>query len=254
MDRFLPAPQLPLADRGKHVLAPHPLLSAGPRRQQSSTLKVVAVLVAFAAVGAASVAVVLVLRQHQQERQRTDDVVLTVSPAPPEVEAPPVAEASDAEKKEPATKSKLVPKEEPDPRPRPRRRARRTGPRAVVEAPNEADEEQRQERKQDPLGALIDGAMERARRPVTLSRSQIASAMSAIKDRVAACYSRHRVPGMAMVRGSVSGERGRLESVSVTGLFAGTPTGACVLAAARKARFPRFSGPSIRIKFPFMLR
>jgi hypothetical protein len=112
----------------------------------------------------------------------------------------------------------------------------------------------RRAREPDPLGAMIDDAMARARLPVTLSRSQITGAMAAIKGRVAACYSRHRVPGLALVQGAICGGSGRLEGISISGAFAGTPTGACVQEAARGARFPRFSGPPIRINFPFRLR
>jgi hypothetical protein len=47
---------------------------------------------------------------------------------------------------------------------------------------------------------------------------------------------------------------GRVASARVKGTFAGTPTGACIRAAVKQARFPRFSGPAMKIVYPFVLR
>ena len=66
-----------------------------------------------------------------------------------------------------------------------------------------------------------------------------------------ACYARFAVPGTAMVN-VVIAKRGHVASAAVTGKFAGTPTGACVEAAVKTARFPRSNGFST--PYPFQLR
>jgi predicted Zn finger-like uncharacterized protein len=125
--------------------------------------------------------------------------------------------------------------------------------------------------KRDALDDLIDGAVgsrksgsSRSRTakpapsadanlPETLSRSQIQGGMRGIKGKVQGCYDRYKVPGMANVQVRI-GRAGRVNSARVVGMFAGTPTGACVQAAARSARFPRFKGSPITITYPFILR
>jgi hypothetical protein len=49
---------------------------------------------------------------------------------------------------------------------------------------------------------------------------------------------------------------GRVRSATVRGAFSGTPTGACVTAAVRAARFAPFRGPaSLTIsEYPFVLQ
>jgi hypothetical protein len=40
----------------------------------------------------------------------------------------------------------------------------------------------------------------------------------------------------------------------VKGIFAGTPTGACIQAAVRSATFSRFRGSPVTFDYPFILR
>jgi len=127
-------------------------------------------------------------------------------------------------------------------------------------------------RKRDALDDLIDGAVgsKKASRPKpsrssaaaassdsnlpeTLSRAQIQGGMRGIKGKVQGCYDRYKVPGMANVQVKI-GRNGRVNSARVVGMFAGTPTGACVQAASRSASFPRFKGAPITITYPFILR
>jgi hypothetical protein len=77
--------------------------------------------------------------------------------------------------------------------------------------------------------------------------------MRRIKGRVQGCYDKFRVPGTAFVSVTIS-PSGRISSARVKGIFAGTPTGACLQAAARAASFPRFKGSAINIDYPFILR
>lgn len=85
----------------------------------------------------------------------------------------------------------------------------------------------------------------------TLQRGDIVNVMKPVTAKVKDCYNQYKVPGTAMVNFSV-GEGGKLNSVSVTGKFAGTPTGACVEAAAKSAKFPACA--AINFPYPFALQ
>jgi hypothetical protein len=80
----------------------------------------------------------------------------------------------------------------------------------------------------------------------SLSQSDIVSAMRAVQPRVKECYNQYKVPGIANVTISVS-KGGRVASASVTGKFAGTPSGGCVESAAKTAKFP----PCEAMSFPW---
>lgn len=75
--------------------------------------------------------------------------------------------------------------------------------------------------------------------------------MLAVKDKVAACYARYQVPGTVMLN-VVIGRNGAVTAAAATGVFASTPTGACVETAARTATFPPSQGLST--PFPFVLK
>ncbi|MGA7742267.1 MAG: GYF domain-containing protein [Polyangia bacterium] len=80
----------------------------------------------------------------------------------------------------------------------------------------------------------------------SLSQTDIVSAMKAVQPRVKECYNQYKVPGIANVSISVS-KGGRVASANVTGKFAGTPSGTCVEAAAKTAKFP----PCEAMSFPW---
>jgi hypothetical protein len=80
----------------------------------------------------------------------------------------------------------------------------------------------------------------------SLSQGDIVSAMKEVQQRVRDCYNQYKVPGVANVSISVS-KGGRIASASVAGRFAGTPSGTCVEAAVKTARFP----PREAINFPW---
>jgi len=80
----------------------------------------------------------------------------------------------------------------------------------------------------------------------SLSQSDIVSAMKAVQPRVKECYNQYKVPGIANVSIAVS-KGGRIASASVSGKFAGTPSGSCVEAAAKTAKFP----PCEAMSFPW---
>jgi hypothetical protein len=84
-----------------------------------------------------------------------------------------------------------------------------------------------------------------------LSQDDIVRAMNALQPSVNKCYNRYEVPGTANVSISVS-KGGRVASATVTGGFAGTPSGACVEAATKTAKFPPCEAMSF--PWPFQLR
>jgi len=84
-----------------------------------------------------------------------------------------------------------------------------------------------------------------------LAKSAVVAGMNGIKGKVAACYNQYKVPGMAMVN-VVIGKSGKVSSASVTGKFAGTPTGTCVESAVKSASFPPSDG--LTTPYPFNLR
>jgi predicted Zn finger-like uncharacterized protein len=81
---------------------------------------------------------------------------------------------------------------------------------------------------------------------VTLSQSDIVTAMKAVQPRIQACANQFKTPGTALANISVA-SGGRVSSATVTGKFAGTPTAGCVEQAARSAKFP----PCQPMNFPW---
>lgn len=84
-----------------------------------------------------------------------------------------------------------------------------------------------------------------------LSKSAVVAGMNGVKGKVSDCYNQFKVPGTAMVN-VVIGKSGKVTSATVTGKFAGTPTGACVEKAVRAASFPPSDG--LTTPYPFTLR
>jgi len=80
----------------------------------------------------------------------------------------------------------------------------------------------------------------------SLSQGDIVSAMKAVQPKVKECYNQFKVPGIANVSIAVA-KGGRISSATVAGKFAGTPSGTCVEAAAKTAKFP----PCEAMSFPW---
>jgi predicted Zn finger-like uncharacterized protein len=89
--------------------------------------------------------------------------------------------------------------------------------------------------------------------PDQLDKSAIVGGMGKVKGKVASCYDQYKVPGMANVSVTIA-KSGGVSSASVSGAFAGTPTGSCVEKAVKSASFPKFKGAAQTINYPFMLR
>jgi hypothetical protein len=89
--------------------------------------------------------------------------------------------------------------------------------------------------------------------PETLDKPTIVAGMKKVSEKVTACYKQFNVPGLANVQTTIANS-GRVSNASVSGAFAGTPTGSCVEKAVKSASFPRFKSGTQTITYPFMLR
>jgi predicted Zn finger-like uncharacterized protein len=84
-----------------------------------------------------------------------------------------------------------------------------------------------------------------------LAKSAVVSGMNSVKGKISDCYNQFKVPGMAMVN-VVIGKNGHVSSATVSGKFAGTPTGSCVEKAVKSASFPPSDG--LTTPYPFQLK
>jgi predicted Zn finger-like uncharacterized protein len=84
-----------------------------------------------------------------------------------------------------------------------------------------------------------------------LAKNAVVAGMNAIKPKINDCYNQFKVPGMAMVNVSIL-KSGKVGSATVTGKFAGTPTGSCVEKAVKSASFPPSDG--LNTPYPFNLK
>jgi predicted Zn finger-like uncharacterized protein len=89
--------------------------------------------------------------------------------------------------------------------------------------------------------------------PDQLDKGAIVGGMNRIKGRVAGCYDQYKVPGLVNVSTTIAGS-GHVSNATVSGSFAGTPTGECVARVVKGASFPRFKGSPQTITYPFILR
>jgi hypothetical protein len=81
------------------------------------------------------------------------------------------------------------------------------------------------------------------------SKEAVLAAMKGVQPRVMACKTgRH---GTMMLKITVSGTTGKVQSAAATGSFAGSPEGDCAVRAVRSANFPKFKKPSLTISYPF---
>jgi predicted Zn finger-like uncharacterized protein len=87
--------------------------------------------------------------------------------------------------------------------------------------------------------------------PGPLPKNALVAGLKGVQPKINACYSQFKVPGTAMVN-VVIGKSGKVTSATVSGKFAGTPTGSCVEAAVKTASFPPSDGFST--PYPFQLK
>jgi predicted Zn finger-like uncharacterized protein len=84
-----------------------------------------------------------------------------------------------------------------------------------------------------------------------LAKGAVVAGMNSVKGKISECYTQFKVPGMAMVN-VVIGKSGHVTSATVSGKFAGTPTGSCVEKAVKSASFPPSDG--LTTPYPFQLK
>jgi predicted Zn finger-like uncharacterized protein len=84
-----------------------------------------------------------------------------------------------------------------------------------------------------------------------LAKGAVVAGMNGVKGKISACYALYKVPGLAMVNVAIA-KSGKVSSATVTGKFAGTPTGNCVESAVKTAAFPPSEG--LNTPYPFTLR
>ena len=84
-----------------------------------------------------------------------------------------------------------------------------------------------------------------------LPKAAVVAGFNAIRPQIAECFAAYGVPGLAMAN-VVIAKSGKVSKATVTGKFAGTPTGACVEGAVKTAAFPPSDG--FVTPYPFQLR
>ena len=89
--------------------------------------------------------------------------------------------------------------------------------------------------------------------PAFLTRDDILKGMQSIQSQVSACFAQYHVPGTALVGLSIASS-GRVQKANVAGPLAGTPSGDCVAKAVRGTSFSRFSGKTMSVQYPIVLR
>jgi predicted Zn finger-like uncharacterized protein len=96
-----------------------------------------------------------------------------------------------------------------------------------------------------------DGSKKSEANAQPLAKSAVVAGMNSVRPKISACYNEFKQKGMAMMN-VVIGRNGKVSSATVTGKFAGTPTGACVEKAVKSASFPPSEG--LTTQYPFMLQ
>lgn len=84
----------------------------------------------------------------------------------------------------------------------------------------------------------------------SLSRSDVKTGMASVASRVKQCGQGQQ--GTITLKVVIS-PSGRVISAAPSGSFSGTSVGACAARAVRSARFPKFSGSNLTVRYPFRL-
>jgi len=123
----------------------------------------------------------------------------------------------------------------------------------VEKKPVEKKPDQTAPQPRDELDVLINPGVSSKKPtglPRTLSRDQVQAGMSRVAGAVRSCGDGQG--GNLTVWVTISGN-GKVSSASVIGSHASTPVGACAVRHVRRATFPAFADPSLRVKYPFAL-
>ena len=101
------------------------------------------------------------------------------------------------------------------------------------------------ERKEKNTPSILDGPL-----PKTLTRAQVNNGLKSVASRVKRCNKGDS--GLAVIE-VVIGKNGRVTRSLATGAYSGTSTGRCFAKAVRRAKFPKFTGSRITVRYPFRL-
>lgn len=84
----------------------------------------------------------------------------------------------------------------------------------------------------------------------TLTRQQVQAGMGKVAGAVKSCG--NNIGGNVTVAVTIKGN-GKVQSATVLGSHAGTAVGSCTARYVRRAKFPAFADPSLRVKYPFSI-
>jgi hypothetical protein len=91
--------------------------------------------------------------------------------------------------------------------------------------------------------------------PDSLTRQQVVAGMKRATIGVQDCRAKMDRGDAVTVQVTIDGRTGRITRGKAVGKYAGTPAGECVAISAQfAARFPKFSGPPITLKYPFIIK
>ena len=85
-----------------------------------------------------------------------------------------------------------------------------------------------------------------------LTSSDIRTAMGSVAKRAQACYDKFNQAGTVGVKASVA-PSGQITKVTITGAFAGTPTGECVASVVSGVSFPAWDGAPMTVNYSYLL-
>lgn len=85
-----------------------------------------------------------------------------------------------------------------------------------------------------------------------LTPQDIRSAMGSVAKRAQACYDKFNQAGTVGVKASVT-PSGAITKVTITGAFAGTPTGDCVANVVQNVSFPAWDGAPMTVNYSYLL-
>jgi hypothetical protein len=85
-----------------------------------------------------------------------------------------------------------------------------------------------------------------------LTSGDIRTAMGSVTKRAQACYDKFNQGGTVGVKASVA-PSGQITKVTITGAFAGTPTGDCVASVVQGVSFPAWDGAPMTVNYSYLL-
>jgi hypothetical protein len=247
---------------------PKPAAAAGSRGGRNA-------LIAIAGLGLAAAAgsVVFVSTQGNAKQEAMESIApaqrtstpmpelrQVVPPAPAAIAAPEAAAAGAAPEPK-ADAAADMGKAAPPPPEKPGKSSGKYVPNVIEDGPKPAKPKAEEPKKPDPGDPDFDKLLKEAGYQAqksdgpklekkSLSGDDIKKGMNGVAAKVAACYAGQQ--GTASVKLTVA-PTGRIQRVAVSGVFAGTPVGACVEGAVQGATFPPWDGGPQSVNYSYLL-